>query len=133
MADRSRYVTDTHSLLWYLYTPERLGDGAKKAFNEVAEDQADLIVPMIVIAEIIYISKAGKVDADIKEVLSRLQSSLNITISPLTLDRALELDNISEVPEMHDRMIAAEAKLQSAILITRDHEISNSGVVSTIW
>ncbi len=54
MADRPVYVTDTHSLLWYLHNPKRLGPAAATAFGQVAANEADLIVPVIVIAEIIY-------------------------------------------------------------------------------
>ena len=133
MTDRPVYVTDTHSLLWYLHNPKRLGTAAATAFEQVASDEADLIVPVIVIAEIVYILQAGKVDADFDEILADLQNNLNIAIVPLTLERVLDLRELTGVPEMHDRMIAAEAQAFNAILITRDEKIQESEVVPTVW
>jgi PIN domain nuclease of toxin-antitoxin system len=133
MADRPVYVTDTHSLLWYLYNPKRLGPEAARAFDEVAANEADLIVPVIVIAEIVYILQAGKVAANFDDVLSHLQASPNIVIHPLAVERAIELNTTTAVPEMHDRLIALEARAHGAKLIAHDQAISNAGVVATVW
>jgi PIN domain nuclease of toxin-antitoxin system len=34
---------------------------------------------------------------------------------------------------MHDRMIAADARRTKATLLTRDSQITSSGVVATAW
>ncbi|MBI2976273.1 MAG: type II toxin-antitoxin system VapC family toxin [Chloroflexi bacterium] len=133
MADRPLYAADTHSLLWYLHAPKRLGPAATSAFAEIESGQADLIVSVIVIAEIIYILQAGKVNADFDEVLARLQASPNVVIAPLTTERVAELNTATAVPEMHDRMIAVEAKASGATLITYDQAITASGFVPTVW
>ena len=133
MADRPVYVTDTHSLLWYLHNPKRLGPAAAMAFGQVAANEADLIVPVIVIAEIIYVLQAGKVTVDFESVLTRLQASPNVAIAPLTLEHALALRTLTAVPEMHDRMVVAEAHLRNAALITRDQTITASSLVPVVW
>ena len=133
MADRPVYVTDTHSLLWYLHNPKRLGPAAATAFGQVAANEADLIVPVIVIAEIIYVLQAGKVTVDFESVLTRLQASPNVAIAPLTLEHALALRTLTAVPEMHDRMVVAEAHLRNAALITRDQTITASSLVPVVW
>jgi len=133
MADRPVYVTDTHSLLWYLHNPKRLGPAAATAFGQVAANEADLIVPVIVIAEIIYVLQAGKVTVDFESVLARLQASPNVAIAPLTLEHALALRTLTAVPEMHDRMVVAEAHLRNAALITRDQTITASSLVPVVW
>jgi PIN domain nuclease of toxin-antitoxin system len=133
MVDRVRYVTDTHSLLWYLHSPKRLGTAAAEAFAKIAANGADMIVPIIVIAEILYILQAGRVAADFDEILARLQASANIAIVPLTLERVLNLRSLAGIPEMHDRMIAAEAQALGATLITRDETLRESSLVPTIW
>lgn len=133
MTERPAYVTDTHSLLWYFHKPQRLGAAAADAFDQVAASEADLIVPVIVLAEIIYILQAGKVTADFDDMLTQLQMDPNVTIVPLALERVLDLRNLTEVPEMHDRLIAAEAQALDATLITRDEEIQAANVVPTVW
>ena len=48
------YVSDTHSLLWYLARDDRLGAGARTSFDQVASGDAKLVVPMITIAELVF-------------------------------------------------------------------------------
>jgi PIN domain nuclease of toxin-antitoxin system len=45
----------------------------------------------------------------------------------------LDFDACSAVAEMHDRMIAADARRINAALLTRDAQITSSGVVATVW
>lgn len=47
------YVADTHSLVWYLGSPDRLGPLARRAFAEANAGRARIYVPVIVLAEII--------------------------------------------------------------------------------
>lgn len=133
MSERPTYATDTHSLLWYLYAPSKLGAAAAMAFEKVARGEADLIVPVIVIAEIIFIVEANRVPADVAEVVARLRASPNVWIIPLSVERTLDLCKAIAVPEMHDRMIVCEALAHGAMLITRDETIVRSGLVPTVW
>jgi len=45
----------------------------------------------------------------------------------------LESDVASGIPEMHERMIAVAALRYGATCITRDTEITGSGLVKVIW
>jgi hypothetical protein len=40
---------------------------------------------------------------------------------------------MTAIPEMHDRLIACEAHLRNATVLTRDPQIVASGFVSTLW
>jgi PIN domain nuclease of toxin-antitoxin system len=133
MNERPLYATDTHSLLWYLYAPSKLGVAAAVAFDRVAHGEADLIVPVIVIAEIIFIVEANRVPADVGEIVTRLRASPNVRIIPLSVERTLDLRKATVIPEMHDRMIVCEALAYGAILITKDETITRSGLVPTVW
>jgi PIN domain nuclease of toxin-antitoxin system len=39
----------------------------------------------------------------------------------------------TDIPELHDRIISASAKLLNLELITNDKKIQNSNSVKTIW
>jgi len=41
--------------------------------------------------------------------------------------------NITTIPELHDRIVAATAKLLDAKLLTKDENIQKSGIVEVIW
>jgi len=127
------FLTDTHSLLWYFARPKLLGPGARAAFDQVASGTADLIVPVIVLAELIFALESKPLSADFDFVLSRLQASPNVTIADWTLARTLDLRVLQAIPEMHDRVIVAEALARGAVLITRDEAITRSGLAPIVW
>jgi len=127
------FVTDTHSLLWYFARPDRLGPKAITAFAQVAAGEASLIVPVIVLAELIFAVENKPIHADFENILRHLQASPNVIIADLTLARTLDLRTLNAVPEMHDRMIVAEAWARGASLITGDQAITRSGAVATVW
>ncbi len=54
-----KYVTDTHALVWYFAKDRRLGKRAYNAF-EGSVSKNIIVVPIIVLAEIMYISKKGR-------------------------------------------------------------------------
>ncbi len=127
------YVTDTHSLLWYFTRPTKLGQGAAMAFSQVTAGDANLIVPMIVVAELIFVIQNRSVTADFDPIVNHLLASPNVNVVDLTLARTLDLRTLIAIPEMHDRLIVAEAIARSLPLITRDQTITASGLVKTVW
>ena len=48
------YITDTHSLLWAFTRPRKLGKHAHRAFEEIANGESSLLIPVIVLAELIF-------------------------------------------------------------------------------
>ena len=127
------YVTDSHSLIWYLFDSPKLSFNANKVFKKIEDGKAQLLIPAIVVAEIIYIVQSGKVQADLDTLLLRVQESDNFQISPLGLDELICLKEQTEIPEMHDRFIVCEALLNKAKIITKDKVIKDSGVVEVVW
>ncbi|MFZ5819054.1 MAG: type II toxin-antitoxin system VapC family toxin [Chloroflexota bacterium] len=127
------YLADTHSLIWYFARPDLLGKAALSALDDVAESKAELIVPVIVLAELIFVIEKRTLHLDFGHILSHLQDSSNVRITHLGLEYILDCHRLTAIPEMHDRLIVAEAIRRQAILITRDGAITNSGAVSVVW
>jgi PIN domain nuclease of toxin-antitoxin system len=127
------YVTDTHGLLWYFARPARLGPRAAAAFAQVAAGEADLVVPVIVVAELIFTIQNRSVSADFDPIVKYLLASPNVSVVDLSLARALDLRTLTVIPEMHDRLIAAEALARDLPLITRDQIITAARLVETVW
>ncbi len=127
------YVADTHALWWYLGSSDRLSPAADAVFRLVETGNALLIVPAIVIAEIYFLSvKLGRPfpPADIYEVLDGVEG---VVISPLDRRQLEALQDVQDVPQIHDRLIAAEAFVLDAPIITRDQVLAGSRHVATIW
>lgn len=129
----STYIADTHSIVWYLGSPSRLGPHARHAFTEAVAGQGTIIIPVIVLAEIIFAVERGKVTADVRKIIRRIRSLRYFRVAPLRLATILRLQTLTEIPEMHDRIIVAETLLWKGTLVTRDKAITDSGIVATVW
>jgi PIN domain nuclease of toxin-antitoxin system len=127
------YVADTHSLIWYLGSPDRLGSLARQAFAEATAGRARIIVSVIVLAEIVFIVERGRVRADTRGIIRRVRSSPAFEVVPLTLTTVLRLQTLAAVPEMHDRLLVAEALARKAHLVNCDRTITRAGIVPTVW
>ena len=126
------YVTDTHSLVWYFTSDPRLSSKALSAFSE-AESDGNIIVPAVVLAEIMFIAKKGRITISFAETLDKIGESENFIIAPLDADILKIADKIEADLEMHDKLIAATAIYYEAVLITRDEHLSRSQIVATVW
>lgn len=124
------YVVDTHA--WVYYLLNELPDGADKAFYEAERGNAIIYIPTIVLAECVYLAERGRISLDYSELLTGLKIAKNFISIPLTLEIVEEMINIP-LSDIHDRIIVATAKLTKSILVTRDKEIINLGIVKTVW
>lgn len=127
------YMADTHSLLWAFHTPGKLGRQARLAFEEIASGDSKLLIPVIVVAELIFTVENKPVQADLDKILTTLQISPNIEFVDFDYESAMQLRSLTVIPEMHDRMIVAAAIEHQATLITVDKTITGSGLVDVIW
>lgn len=126
------YVTDTHSLIWYFTEDSRLSKRALRVFEKTVKEGI-MIVPAVVLAEIMFIAKKAKVSITFAETLEKIEEYENFYIAPLDIDILKVADKIEAGMEMHDKLIIATALYFEAVLITRDRQIKESKIVSTIW
>ncbi len=127
------YVTDTHSLIWYLIGSPRLGDDARRAFDDAVSDQATVLIPAIVLAELILLLEKGRILASLDAMLALLRDQAAFLIQPLSTEVVLTIRDLSQLPDIHDRLIVAEALAYDVALITQDRAITTSGLVPVVW
>ena len=127
------YMTDTHSLLWAFTRPRRLGEQARRAFEEIANGESTLLIPVIVLAELIFTIENKPIQAELDEILAAFRDSPNVEFVDFDYESAMRLRDLHAIPEMHDRMIAASPIEYQATLITVDVSITTAGVVDVIW
>ena len=92
-----------------------------------------IYIPAIVIAELYYLNEKKGPPLNFRTKYARLAQSKQFVLLPSYPAHTLDFDACSAVPEMHDRMIAADARRTKATLLTRDAQITSSGVVATAW
>jgi PIN domain nuclease of toxin-antitoxin system len=126
------YVTDTHSLVWYFTEDSRLSPKASEAFEGTTREGM-IIVPAVVLAEVMFIAKKGRITLTFEETLHRIEEYENFDIAPLDVDVLKIADRIELDMEMHDKLIVATTLYFNATLITKDQFIRDSGICTTIW
>ena len=127
------YVTDTHSLFWYLTASSHLSAKAKDAFDEGKQGLASIYVPAIVLAELYYLNEKLGGTLDFADEYMRLSSSGQFVLLPLMPEDTLEFDVDKTIAEMHDRIIVGAARRLGAPLISKDQQITSSGLVPVVW
>ena len=127
------YVADTHALVWYLGGSPLLGDAARQAFDEVASGDGLVIVPAISLAELVMMSEKGRSAIDAILITAAIRAAPGFELRPLIPEVALSIRALTALPDIHDRLIVAEALANNATLITRDQLIVASGLVPTLW
>lgn len=127
------YVVDTHTLFWNLWEPEQLGPGADAILRLAEAGGAQILIPAIVIAELYYLTLKRGSAASPARVLQDLDRVPGYSFSPLGRRQLEQLARLDRIPEMHDRLIAADAVVHDAVLITKDAALGQSGLVPTVW
>ena len=129
----SRYVIDTHALKWYLLGEPQLGLGASAALRLVELGEAQLLIPAIVLAELVYVFEKKGIPLPIETVALNVASSSNMLLVELGMVQLAAFEKLDPSLEMHDRLILADAIVAEATLITRDYSMQRAGLVPTIW
>lgn len=131
----TEYLIDTHALLWHLHAPRRLG-AAGEALARIDAGEGRAWIPAVVIAEALMVAERRRIAGLALEALlaqfESLRGSDNYRLSPLTVDRVLRTPRLSAIPDIFDRLIAAEAVERNVPLLTRDPVIRDSQLVTTV-
>ena len=131
-----RAVADTHAVIWYIFGDARLSATARNTIEQIAAEGNQVAFSSITLAEIVYLSERGRIDAATLDRLLRAIDSENALLVEMPFDRniAQSLMRVerTQIPDLPDRIIAATALYLGLPLISRDRRILLSDV-DTIW
>lgn len=127
------YALDTHALYWHLTACRPLPDTVRDLFAQAQAGGIRLAVSHIVLAELFYVLNKYGQQASFIGFMARLRQSPAYRLERLVLDDLLQLPAFAEIPEMHDRLIAIQARRLGATLVTRDPMLQASPNVRWIW
>jgi len=127
------YVTDTHSLIWYLTDDPKLSATAKRTFEWADIFQDYIYIPCIVFFELLYLIKKKKINVDFDSFIKLVSSSKNYRVEPLCLPIIENSRKIhKKVVDPWDRLIAATSMHLNAPLISKDRLLRGIGL-EVIW
>jgi PIN domain nuclease of toxin-antitoxin system len=131
-----RAVADTHAVIWYIFGDARLSATARNTIEQIAAEGNQVAFSSITLAEIVYLSERGRIDAATLDRLLWAIDSENALLVEIPFDRniAQSLMRVerTQIPDLPDRIIAATALYLGLPLISRDRRIQLSDV-NTIW
>ena len=127
------YVLDTHALIWFLTSDNKLGNKALELLRRADTGKETIIIPTVVLAEVLYICEKNKVAIKFKEIFEKINEKDNYIVYDLNLEVILKLEELSKIHELHDRIILATAVLSDSKIITRDGPIKESNYAEVVW
>ncbi|HVE71067.1 MAG TPA: type II toxin-antitoxin system VapC family toxin [Thermoanaerobaculia bacterium] len=125
-------VIDTHALIWWISDPTRLSGHAREAI-----DRAALVcIPAITCFEVAFLAERRRIaiDSPAPDWLDEVIALPRVALMPLTIDVPAAAAKLPDpLRDPADRLIVATALQMRVPLVTADHKIIASGVVTTIW
>ena len=125
------YVTDTQALVKFMLGKKVINDTCHKAFLDADQGKNTIIIPAVVLMEILYLFEKNRISVDLLKT-EELMKSRNYQFEPLSLDILKAASEIDDIPELHDRLIAATARYFDLPLITNDPVIIKSRHVNVL-
>lgn len=125
------FVADAHAVVWDFLSDGRLSVRAKEILRSAERGEVTLVIPTIVLAEIQRISERRITSVSVPQILLRFGRIPNLVIAPFNFETFQEMARLSPELELHDRIIAATARVYGATLITRDATLTT--LVETVW
>jgi len=128
----SEFVADTMALILQI-EKRKMGQAARSIFSAMESGNTVIHVPAMVFAEILYHSEKGRINCSLADVSDYMKQHPNCQEFPFSFAVAEATAQITDIRELHDRLIAGTARLLNLELITNDPIIQASNFVKTVW
>lgn len=127
----SSYVTDTQGLVKFMLGKRVINDAAHQVYLSADKGEAVIIIPAIVLMEVMYLFEKNRIEIGLFRT-EDLMESQNYQFEPLSFEILKAASQIDDIPELHDRLIAATAMYLELPLITNDPVICKSRFVQVV-
>ena len=132
----TKFILDTHALIWHLEGNPLLGNEAKAVIDA---PESELILPIIALAEAAFVVEKGRsAISAVSDLFADVRNDARIEIYPLTTGILNESIALTAVPEIHDRLIVATGIYlrtlgETVEILTKDNEIILSSLLPVRW
>jgi predicted nucleic acid-binding protein len=127
-----KYVADTMAIVLQM-EQRKLSQPVKGIFEAVEEGDTIVYIPAVVFSEILYLSEKHRIEISLHDVAEYLERYPNYKEYPLNFPVIQAAERITDIKELHDRLIAATSLFLNLDIITNDPVIQASRFVNTVW
>jgi predicted nucleic acid-binding protein len=128
----NKYVTDTQALVRFLNGGKGISKAADLIFSRADAGENLIIIPAVVLFEIGYLHEKGRIAVSVRDLRAVLEDSINYREERLSLEISERSFDITDIPELHDRLIAGTARHLRLPLLTNDPLILASSFVDCV-
>lgn len=125
------FVTDTQALVKFMMGKKVINNRSHQAFQSADKGETIIIIPAIVLMEVLYLFEKNRINISLLKT-EDLFKSQNYQFEPLTFEILKTASEIDDIPELHDRLIAATARYLDLPIITNDPVILDSRFVEVL-
>jgi PIN domain nuclease of toxin-antitoxin system len=125
-------IADTMATVLHLEN-RRMPETAKQWFVAAEQGIKQLGISAMTLAEIGYLSEKKRISLTVEQVLTYVRQHDRIQIVPISAVVVEQTFRIHDIPELHDRLIAATAACRAVPVITNDPHITASQFVRAEW
>ena len=128
----NEFVADTMALVIRIER-RTVSEKVKLIFEQTEKEHSIIYIPAIVFAEVMYLSAKNRIKTTLDEVKKYMMQYKNVKEFPMSFSVVESALMITDIRELHDRLIASTARVMNLELITNDPIIQASSFVKTIW
>ncbi len=125
-------IADTMAVVLWL-EQRRLPPQVRALFQQAGLGQATIYLPGMVFAEILYLHERGRISASLADAIALTSGQANFSEMPLSAKIAAAAARITDIPELHDRLIAATGVSVGMPVISNDPLMHASRWVDAFW
>lgn len=128
----NKYVIDTQALIKFLNGVKVINENIDLILRKTDEGENIIIIPSVVMFEIGYLHEKKKIPISIVDVENIINNSINYVEEKLSINIIKSAFEITDIPELHDKLIAGTARYLNLPLITNDPVILKSSFVECV-
>ncbi len=128
----NKYVTDTQAIIKFMNGEKVISSKINTIFQDTDKGKNIIIIPSIVLFEIAYLHEKSRIPISINDMETIIKTSVNYMEEKLSIEIIKTSFEITDIPELHDRMIAGTARYFDIPVLTNDPFILKSKFVKTI-
>ena len=127
------YLADTVAIIKHLRQKLPRTSQVASIFEQTDRGQHRVYISAITLMEIMYLSEARRIDLSLTDLIEHITQSSNYQIADVNRSIVQSGAEITDVPELHDRIIAGTARWLGVPILTSDAALSQSHYVQTFW